>query len=149
MYACGLRLTEGTSCRSPTSTRHGCWCGSTRAPGGKDRVVPLAPRVLALLRSTGGASGPAPGCSSRDGSAPCPHLPPTDLQSGGAKCIPKRPIHTRGTPMRPISGTRGVAASHAGTAGPPEPQYHGPLHPLTPPTLDIVHATINALMADR
>jgi len=119
MYACGLpadRRDPAAGLRHRRATDAGA--GPPGHRGQERGVVPLAPRVLALLREYWGASGPPLGVSPGR-SAP---LSPTSLQqtsSGGApEWHPQRGSSIRGgTPMRPICWTRGVAASHAGTAG--------------------------------
>lgn len=122
--------------------------------GGKGRFVPLAPRVLGLLREDWQRQRPRPWLfPARDGSAP---LPPTSLQktfkavvrqSGIAK---EASIHTlrhscathlleRGVPLRVIQELLGHQS----------PRTTARYTHLTPPILAVVHATITALMADR
>jgi integrase/recombinase XerD len=50
IYACGLRLTEGTQLQVSDIDAQRMLVQVRCGKGGKDRCVPLAPRVLALLR---------------------------------------------------------------------------------------------------
>ena len=50
IYACGLRLTEGTQLHVPDIDPQRMLVRVRQGKGGKDRFVPLAPRVLALWR---------------------------------------------------------------------------------------------------
>ena len=101
--------------------------------GGKDRFVPLAPRILELLREYWQRAAAPPLVVPRPGpaDAPVPHLPPKDVQSGGApEWDPQRCLHPYPAALLcdPSVGTGGVAAGHSGTAGPQEPEDHRPLH---------------------
>ncbi len=51
IYACGLRLREGVHLQVPQIDSARLLLHIQRAKGGKDRYVPLPPRVLALLRT--------------------------------------------------------------------------------------------------
>jgi len=99
MYACGLRLTEGTQLQVSDIDAPRMLVRVHQGTGGKDRVVPLAPRVLALLREYWRRQRPRPWVfPARDGSAP---LSPTSLQQTFKAVvrqsgIPKEAsIHTR------------------------------------------------------
>jgi integrase/recombinase XerD len=153
IYACGLRLREGTHLQVSDIDPHRMLVCVRQGKGRKDRFVPLAPRVLALLREYWKRQRPRPWVfPARDGSAP---LPPTSLQktfkavvrqSGIAKAAS---IHTlrhsyathlleRGVPLRVIQELLGHQS----------PRTTARYTHLTPPILDVVHATITALMAD-
>jgi integrase/recombinase XerD len=153
MYACGLRLTEGTQLQVSDIDAQLMLVRVHQGKGGKDRFVPLAPRVLALWREYWRRQRPRPWVfPARDGSAP---LSPTSLQKSFKAVvrqsgIPKdASIHTlrhsyathlleRGVSLRVIQELLGHKS----------PSTTARYTHLTPPTLDIVHATINALMAD-
>src|SRR5262245_26822311 len=51
IYACGLRLREGTQLQVTDIDPQRMVVRVRQGKGGKDRVVPLAPRVLELLRA--------------------------------------------------------------------------------------------------
>ncbi len=107
IYACGLRLREGSQLQVSDIDPQRMLVRVRQGNGGKDRCVPLAPRVLELLRAVLAAPAapplgiPGPAAVS----TPVPHLPATDVQRGGApawdwqRCL--RPVPC-GTPMRPI-----------------------------------------------
>ena len=78
IYACGLRLTEGTQLQVSDIDAQRMLVRVCQGKGGKDRFVPLAPRVLELLRSSWRRQRPRPWVfPARDGSAP---LSSTSLQ---------------------------------------------------------------------
>ena len=153
IYACGLRLTEGTQRQVADIDAQRMLVRVRQGEGGQDRFVPRAPRVLALLRPSWQRQRPRPG------GGPARHRPmplsPTSRpktfnavvrQSGLAK---DASVHTlrhayathrlaRGVSLRVIQELRGHKSPRT-TARAPH---------LTPPTLDVVHATINARMAD-
>jgi integrase/recombinase XerD len=154
IYACGLRLTEGTQLQVSDIDAQRLLVRVRQGQGGKDRFVPLAPRVLALLREYWQRQRPHPWVfPARDGAAP---LSPTSLQKTFKAVvrqsrIPKdASIHTlrhayathlleRGVSLRAIQELLGHRS----------PRTTARYTHLTPPTLDVVHATITALMADR
>jgi integrase/recombinase XerD len=122
--------------------------------GGQDRFVPLAARVLEVLRAYWQHKRPHPWAfPARHRSAP---LAPTSLHQD---------VHSRGAPA--CDGHRGLSPSPAalvcnssvGTGGSrrvmQEPRGHKSPRTtardthLTPPALEVGHATINALMAAR
>jgi integrase/recombinase XerD len=153
IYACGLRLREGTQLQVSDIDPHRMLVRVRQGKGGKDRYVPLAERTLQLLREYWQLA------RSRPWLFPARHRPmplsATSLQKTFKAVvrqsgIPKdASIHTlrhsyathlleRGVSLRVIQellGHRSLRTTARYT-------------PLTPPTWDVVHATINALMAD-
>jgi integrase/recombinase XerD len=78
IYACGLRLTEGPPLQVSDIDAQRMLVRIHQGKGGKDRFVPLAPRVLELWRAYGQRQRPRPWLfPARDGSAP---LSPTSRQ---------------------------------------------------------------------
>jgi integrase/recombinase XerD len=151
--ACGLRLTEGTHLqvsdidpqRMLVRVRHG--------KGGKDRFVPLAPRVLALLRAYWQCARPQPWLFPAQ--PPTAPLSSTSLQKTFKAVVRQSGIskdasvHTlrhsyathlleRGVSLRVIQDRLGHKS----------PSTTARYTHLTPPTFEVVHATITALMAD-
>jgi integrase/recombinase XerD len=153
MYACGLRLTEGTQLQVSDIDAQRMLVRVPQGTGGKDRFVPLAPRVLALLRAYWRRQRPRPWVfPARDGSAP---WSPTALHKTFTAVVRQRGIPTDASihPLRHSYAThllaRGVSLRVLQELlGHKSPRTTARYTPRTPPTLDIVHATINALMAD-
>jgi site-specific recombinase XerD len=153
IYACGLRLREGTQLQVSDIDPQRMLVRVRQGKGGKDRYVPLAERTLQLLREYWQLA------RSRPWLFPARHRPmplsATSLQKTFKAVvrqsgIPKdASIHTlrhsyathlleRGVSLRVIQellGHRSLRTTARYTH-------------LTPPTWDVVHATINALMAD-
>jgi site-specific recombinase XerD len=153
IYACGLRLTEGTQLQVADIDPQRMLVRVRQGKGGKDRLVPLAPRVLALLREYWQRQRPRPWVfPARHRAGPLSPTSPQKTfkavvrQSG----IPKdASVHTlrhsyaihlleRRVPVRVIQELLGHKS----------PSTTARYTHLTPPTLDVVHATITALMAD-
>jgi site-specific recombinase XerD len=153
IYACGLRLREGTQLQISDIDPQRMLVHIRQGKGGKDRVVPLAERTLELLRIYWQRTRPRPWLfPARDQRTP---LPATTLQktfklvvrqSGLAK---DASIHTlrhsyathlleRGISLRIIQEILGHKS----------PTTTARYTHLTLKTFDVVHATINALMAD-
>jgi site-specific recombinase XerD len=153
IYACGLRLREGTQLQVSDIDPHRMLVRVRQGKGGKDRYVPLAERTLALVREYWQIKRPRPWLfPARHQPTP---LPATTLQktfkvvvrqSGIAK---DASIHTlrhsyathlleRGISLRVIQALLGHKS----------PSTTARYTHLTPKTFDVVHATINALMAD-
>ena len=121
--------------------------------GGNDRVVPLAPRGLELLRAYWQRQRPRPWLfPARDPRLP---LPATTLQKTFTRVVRQSGLATAASshPLRPASAThvwaRGVSLRvMQERLGHQSPRTTARYPHLTPPTLDVVHATIATLMAD-
>src|SRR5215211_2110915 len=153
IYACGLRLREGTQLQVSDIDSQRMLVRVRQGKGGKDRFVPLAPRVLELLRAYWQRQRPRPWLfPARHQQTPLPAttLPKTCKLVVRQSGIPKEAsIHTlrhsyathlleRGVSLRVIQELLGHKS----------PRTTARYTHLTPPTWDVVHATINALMAD-
>ena len=153
IYACGLRLREGTRLQVSDIDPQRMLVRVRQGKGGKDRLVPLAQQTLELWRAYWKDTRPRPWLfPARHGQTP---LSATSLQKTFKAVvrqsgIPKdASIHT----LRPSDAThlleRGVALrSIQELLGHQSPRTTARYTHLTPPTWDVVHATINALMAD-
>jgi integrase/recombinase XerD len=153
IYACGLRLTEGTQRQVADIDVQRMLVWVRQAKGRKDRCVPLAPRALELLRADWQRARPRPWLfPARQQPAP---LPPTSLQKTFKAVVRQSgipqdaSIHTlrhsyathlleRGVSLRVIQELLGHKS----------PRTTARYTHLTSPTLDLTHATISALMAD-
>jgi integrase/recombinase XerD len=153
IYACGLRLREGTQLQVADIDAQRLLVRVRQGNGGKDRCVPLAPRVLELLRAYWQYQRPRPWLfPARHPSAP---LSPTSLHKTF-----KAVVRQSGTPKdASIQTLRHAYATHLSARGVSRrviqellghksPRTTARDTPLTPPTLDVVHATITALRAD-
>jgi hypothetical protein len=104
------------------------------APGPRGQGPPRATRaagagVIAGVRAAP-AAPPLGVPRPRRLGAPAPPFPPTDLQSGRAPAwAPQRGLHPSPAARlcHPSVGARGVAAGHAGTAGPQQRKDYRPL----------------------
>ena len=122
--------------------------------GGNDRVVPLAPRGLELLRAYWQRQRPRPWLfPARDPRMP---LPATTLQQTCTRVVRQSGLATAASshPLRPASAThvwaRGVSLRvMQARLGHQSPRTTARYPHLTPPTWAVVHATIATLMADR
>jgi integrase/recombinase XerD len=153
IYACGLRLTEGTQRQVADIDVPRMLEWVRQAKGRKDRCVPLAPRVLAVVRADWQRQRPRPWLfPARHQPTP---LPATTLQKTFTRVVRQRGIpkeasshtlrHSYATPLleRGVS-LRGIQA----LLGHQSPRTTARYTPLTAPPLDLTHATISALMAD-
>jgi integrase/recombinase XerD len=153
IYACGLRLREGTQLQVSDIDPQRMLVRVRQGQGGKDRLVPLADRTLELLRLYWQRARPRPWWfPARQQQTP---LPATTLQKTFKRVVRQSglakdaSVHTlrhsyathlleRGVSLRIIQELLGHK-SPSTTAR----DTH-----LTSKTFDVVHATINALMAD-
>jgi integrase/recombinase XerD len=153
IYACGLRLTEGTHLQVSDIDAQRMLVRVHQGKGGKDRLVPLAPRVLELLRAYWQRQRPRPWLfPARDGSAP---LSATSLQKT-FKAVVRQSMLSKDASSHTLRHSYATHLLERGVSlrviqellGHRSPRTTARYTHLTPPTLDIVHATITALMAD-
>lgn len=153
IYACGLRLREGTPLQVSDIDPQRMLVRVRQGKGGKDRDVPLAERALELLRVYWQRARPRPWLfPARDRQTP---LPPTTLQktfklvvrqSGLAK---DASLHTLRHSYATHLLAQGVALRVIqARLGPKSPRTTARDTHLTSKTFDVVHAPSNALMAD-
>jgi integrase/recombinase XerD len=153
LYACGLRLREGTPRQVSDIDAQRMLVRVYQGKGGKDRFVPLPPRILELLREYWQRGRPRPWLF------PARHRP-TSLSPTSRQKTFKVVVRQRGIPkeasihtLRHSSAThlleRGVSRrAIQELRGHKSPSTTARYTQLTAPTLDSVHATIKALMAD-
>jgi site-specific recombinase XerD len=153
IYACGLRLTEGTPLHVADIDPQRMLVRVHQGQGGTDRFVPLAPRRLALVRDDWRRTRPRPWVfPARHRSVP---LSSTARHKTFTAVVRQRGIpkdasihtlrHAYATHLLERGVSRRVSQERLGHK---RPRTTARYTPLTPPTLDGIHATINALMAD-
>jgi integrase/recombinase XerD len=153
LSACGLRLREGPQLQVADIDSQRMLARVRQGKGGKDRFVPLAPRVLELLRASWQRRRPRPWLfPARHRQTP---LPATTLQKTF-----KLVVRRSGIPKDASSHTlRHSYATHLlergvslrviqARLGHQSPRTTARDTPLPPPTLGVVHATLTARMAD-
>jgi integrase/recombinase XerD len=151
--ACGLRLTEGTPRQVSDIDPQRLLVRVRRGQGGKDRYVPLAERTLELWRAYWQLEHPRPWWFPAQ-RQPLP-LSPTSLHKTFKAVVRQSGIatdasiptlrHSDATPLLERGVSLRVLQARLGHKSPSTTARD--TH-LTPHTLGIVHATINALMAD-
>jgi site-specific recombinase XerD len=153
IYACGLRLREGTQLQVSDIDPQRMLVRVRQGKGGKDRVVPLAERTLERLRVYWQRARPRPWWfPARDQQTP---LPATTLQKTFKLVVRQSGLATDAS----IHTLRHAYATHLfargvswrviqALLGHTSPRTTARYTPLTTKTFAVVHATINALMAD-
>ena len=153
IYACGLRLREGTHLQVSDIDPQRMLVRVRQGQGGKDRYVPLAERTLELLRMYWQCERPRPWLF------PARHQP-TPLSATTLQKTFKRVLRQSGLSKdASIHTLRHSYATHLlergvslrviqALLGHNSPSTTARYTHLTPKTVDIVQATINALMAD-
>lgn len=152
--ACGLRLREGTPRQGSALAPQRLLVRVRQGTGGKDRLVPRAERTLARLRVSWPRARPRPWlCPARHQPTP---LPAATLQQTCKLVVRQRglakaaAIHTRrhayATPLLAGGGSLRVMQARLGHKS---PRTTARYTQLTATPCDGVHATLNALRADR
>jgi integrase/recombinase XerD len=151
--ACGLRLREGTQLQVADIDPQRMLVRVRQGNGGQDRDVPLADRTLQLLREYWQLTRSCPWVFP-DRHRPMP-LSATSLQKTFTAVVRQRRIPKEASlhPLRHSSATplveRGVSRRvMQALLGQRRLRTTARSTPLTPPTWDVVHATIKARMAD-
>jgi len=153
IYACGLRLREGTQLQVSDTDPQRMLVRVRQGQGGKDRYVPLAERTLELLRAYWQGTRPRPWLfTSRHPQTP---LPPTTLQKTFKLVVRQSGLATDAS----IHTLRHAYATHLlerGVSlrvmqerlGQKSPSTTARSTPLTTNTVDVVPATLHTLRAD-
>jgi integrase/recombinase XerD len=152
IYACGLRLREGPQLQVSDIDAQRMLVRVYQGKGGQDRFVPRPPRILELVRESWPRGRPRPWLF------PARHRPtsfsPTSLHKTFKAVVRQRGMLQEASipTLRHSSAThlleRGVSLRVIQELlGHQSPRTTVRSTHLTAPTLDIVHATIHALMA--
>lgn len=153
IYACGLRLREGTPLQAADIDPPRLLVRVRPGNGGKDRDVPLAERTLQWWREYWRRGRPRPWLfPARPRPAP---LSPTALQQTFKAVVRQRGL-SKDASMHTLRHSYAAHLQEWGVSrrviqdwlGHKSPRTTARYTHLTLPTLDVVHATINALMAD-
>jgi integrase/recombinase XerD len=153
IYACGLRLREGTQLQVSDIDPQRMLVRVRQGQGGKDRLVPLAERTLELLRVYWQRARPRPWLfPARHQQTP---LPATTLQKT-FKLVVRQTGLVKDASIQTLRHSYATHLLERGVAlrviqellGHKSPSTTARYTHLTTKTFDVVHATINALMAD-
>jgi integrase/recombinase XerD len=153
IYACGLRLREGTQLQVSDIDSQRMLVRVRQGKGGKDRVVPLAERTLERLRVYWQRARPRPWLfPARHQETP---LPATTLQKT-FKLVVRQSGLTKDASSHTLRHSYATHLLERGVSlriiqellGHKSPSTTARYTHLTTKTFDVLHATINALMAD-